>query len=134
MTTIDPTSALNATSMTSSASKTKGFAADSDTFLSLLVANMKNQDPMQPQDSSAYMQQISQITMVEQITKLAEAQQASNALALLGKTVTWTDPDTGALTTGTVEAVNTSEGTVTVDGRTGVDPVSIVAVTPGTPA
>jgi flagellar basal-body rod modification protein FlgD len=42
-------------------------SVDKDAFLKLLVAQVSNQDPMQPQDSDQYMQQITQFSMLEQL-------------------------------------------------------------------
>jgi flagellar basal-body rod modification protein FlgD len=39
---------------------------NSDDFLQLLVTQLKNQDPLNPQDSSAFVTQLAQITQVEQ--------------------------------------------------------------------
>lgn len=118
------------TSTTGSATTgTSGLAADSSTFLKLLVANLQHQDPMQPQDSSAYMQQLSQMTMVEQITSLAtstkataESQQAAAAVGLIGKTVSYIGAD-GAPVSGVVERVEVSGArpTLTVGGTSGID-------------
>lgn len=47
--------------------KTTG-GADQQMFLKLLVAQMKNQDPLQPQDSTQYMTQLAQFSSLEQLT------------------------------------------------------------------
>lgn len=44
--------------------------ADNDMFMSLLIAQLKNQDPTSPTDTTAFMQQISSMSMVEGITNL----------------------------------------------------------------
>jgi len=44
--------------------------ADNDMFMSLLIAQLKNQDPTSPTDTNAFMQQISSMSMVEGITNL----------------------------------------------------------------
>jgi flagellar basal-body rod modification protein FlgD len=44
----------------------KSFGMDSEAFLKLFVAQMQYQDPLKPQDSSAMLEQISQLTLVEQ--------------------------------------------------------------------
>ncbi len=43
---------------------------DSQMFMSLLIAQLKNQDPTSPADTGAFMQQISSMSMVEGITNL----------------------------------------------------------------
>lgn len=41
-----------------------------DTFLKLLIAQMKNQDPTQPQDSAQYIAQLAQFTSLEKLTSI----------------------------------------------------------------
>ena len=40
--------------------------ASQDTFLQLLVAQLKNQDPLQPQDGSAFVAQLAQFSNLDQ--------------------------------------------------------------------
>ena len=40
--------------------------ASKDTFLQLLVAQLKNQDPLKPQDGSAFVAQLAQFSTLEQ--------------------------------------------------------------------
>jgi len=54
---------------------------DKDAFMTLLVTQLKNQDPMNPQDSSQMAAQLAQFTSVEQLTQLNEAV-ASQELAM----------------------------------------------------
>jgi flagellar basal-body rod modification protein FlgD len=119
-----------------SQSATTGLAATSDTFLKLLVTNLQHQDPTKPQDSNEYVAQISQMTMVEQLTKLtststtaAHAQQLASTVALLGRTVTYVGTD-GVPTTGTVARVDVSGDapTITVGDAEGVDPNLVTTV------
>jgi flagellar basal-body rod modification protein FlgD len=110
---------------------------DKDGFLKLLVAQMQNQDPTSPTDTNQSIQQMSSFTMVEQLTNMAQqntqiAQQLSttNAIGLIGRTVSYTDAS-GALQSGKVEGVSTTTdggATLTVAGQTGVDPSSISSV------
>ena len=95
MSTTPVTTPAPATSSTAASQTTASgaFKADSSTFMTLLVENMKHQDPMQPQDSTAFMQQISQMTMVEQLTTLADTatqaakdQSVAKTVGLLGRT------------------------------------------------
>jgi len=43
-----------------------------DTFLKLLVAQMRNQDPLQPQDGAAYLTQLAQFSSLEQSVQLRD--------------------------------------------------------------
>lgn len=44
--------------------------ADKDTFLKLLVAQLKNQDPLNPQDGAAFVTQLAQFNSVEQLVSI----------------------------------------------------------------
>jgi len=76
-------------------------AANFDTFLVLLTAQLKNQDPLEPMDSSEFTQQLVQFSQVEQqinsnknlesLIALTQARSASDAVSYLGKTLTLTD-------------------------------------------
>ncbi len=115
---------------------TNNLVATSDTFLKLLVTNLQHQDPTKPQDSNEYVAQISQMTMVEQLTKLTTASQSSveqqrmaGVVSLLGRTVTYVGAD-GSPVTGTVSKVDVSGKTpsITVGDVDGVDPASVSTV------
>jgi flagellar basal-body rod modification protein FlgD len=54
---------------------------DKDAFMTLLVTQLKNQDPMNPSDSSQLAAQLAQFTSVEQLTQLNDAV-ASQELSL----------------------------------------------------
>lgn len=86
----------------------------SDDFLTLLVAQLTNQDPLEPMDSSQFMSQLSELESVAQLqeinSNLKEAGQISGPLNTLGRTVYWEDTS-GLIQSGTVSAVEkSSEG------------------------
>lgn len=133
-----PISSITSTSAQTAAaqSATTGLGATSDTFLKLLVTNLQHQDPTKPQDSNEYVQQISQMSMVEQMTKLtttqtnvAKDQTVSSTIALLGKAVSYVGAD-GLPATGTVEKVDVSgdSPTITIAGQSGLDPNRITSI------
>lgn len=45
-------------------------SADSETFLKLLVAQLKNQDPLNPQDGAAFVAQLAQFNSLEQLISI----------------------------------------------------------------
>jgi flagellar basal-body rod modification protein FlgD len=104
-----------------------------DMFLKLMVAQLKNQDPMNPTDSSQFLAQSAQFTSLEKLDTMAQqsaqalsAQMAFGASGLVGRTVTYTDTD-GTSKSGTVGSVNfTSEGPML---GVGSDSVAINSVT-----
>jgi flagellar basal-body rod modification protein FlgD len=56
-------------------------------FLKLLVTQLTNQDPLQPQDNSQFLAQLAQFSTVEGITNLQTSQTHQQAANLLGKSV-----------------------------------------------
>ena len=74
----------NAASGASSTTKTGAskVGADQELFLKLLVAQMKNQDPLNPQDGTQYMTQLAQFSSLEQLTGINDK---LNQLLDLGK-------------------------------------------------
>jgi flagellar basal-body rod modification protein FlgD len=85
-------------------------SVDYDAFLTLLVAQMKNQDPTQPTDSSEYLAQLAAFSTVEQGIKTNERLEALlmqgeviQAGSLVGKTYTKGD------VTGIIKSVTFTE-------------------------
>ncbi|MEQ1954255.1 flagellar hook assembly protein FlgD [Mesorhizobium sp. CN2-181] len=73
-------------------------AVDYQSFLRLLVAQMKNQDPTNPMDSTQYVAQLASFSQVEQsvqinsrLDQLLQASTLTQADALIGRTVTSAD-------------------------------------------
>ena len=80
-------------------------------FLQLLVAQLKNQDPLQPMDNTQFIAQLAQFSTLETLQQVQStlesslgAQLLDHAMSLLGKTVTATGTD-GKPVTGTVQGV-----------------------------
>jgi flagellar basal-body rod modification protein FlgD len=104
---------------------------DSDAFLKLLVAQLKYQDPSKPTDSNEMMAQSAQFTMVQRLEDMAKStastlgiEQGMAASSLVGKSVSWLDPD-GTTRTGTVSSAS-------FGGATASEPILKVASTNGT--
>ena len=95
------TAAAKATGSASSVSNLTSAADQEDRFMKLLVAQMKNQDPTNPMDSTQYMAQLAAFSQVEQSvqmnTKLDQMLQSSTlaqADAIIGRTITSADGET----------------------------------------
>src|SRR3954468_9953633 len=111
---IDPTTGTTTaatTATTASSSKKADQVLGKDDFLKLMVAQMKNQDPMNPSDDKDNIAQMAQFSSLEQITnlatatqKLADSMQMTQTLGLIGHTVSYKAAD-GTMTSGTVSAV-----------------------------
>jgi flagellar basal-body rod modification protein FlgD len=107
-----------APSNTNATDQTSKTAVDYQSFLKLLVAEMKNQDPTNPMDSTQYVAQLAAFSQVEQSvqinTKLDQLLQSSTlaqADALIGRTVTSAD---GKITGKVAEVRLLSDGIVAV--------------------
>lgn len=86
---------------------------DKETFLTLLVAQLRYQDPTAPMDTSQMMAQTTQLATMEQLTAMSETaresfalQMRSAAAALVGAEVTYTDEATGLPRAGVVSNVS----------------------------
>ena len=88
---------------------------DVDTFLGLMIAELQNQDPMNPLDNSELVQQISQIREIGATNQLTETLQAvitgqnlATASGLIGKRVTALSDD-GQSVQGIVDRVSVAQ-------------------------
>ena len=133
----------SATSAASGAAATaqKGLANNFDTFLTLLTAQLRNQDPLSPMDSTQFTEQLVQFSQVEQqisanknletLIGLTQSRAGIDAVNYLGKTLTMTD-GSNALRNGSAEwsytlEVPTASTVVTVSNARG----KIVYAAPG---
>jgi len=75
---VDPNQLTDTTSTAAkaAASKIEGLA-NQNTFLQLLVAQIKNQDPLQPADSVQFLSQLAQFSQLEQLIGIRQELQAS---------------------------------------------------------
>jgi flagellar basal-body rod modification protein FlgD len=85
-----------------------------DDFMKLMMAQLRNQDPMNPMDDQAFIAQVAQFNSLDQMTRLNEtitamfgAQQLTEASGLIGKFVTALGPEgeevRGVVTSASVE-------------------------------
>lgn len=74
-------------SATSSSKEKKTNNLDKDDFLNLLVAQMKYQDPLEPQSNTEYVSQLATFTQVEATENMANTAENLQANNLIGKTV-----------------------------------------------
>lgn len=87
---------------------------DNQAFMKLLVAQLRYQDPLSPTDSAALMQQTSTLSQVEMIKEMTAAQYLSTASAMIGRTVTYIDSESGKEKTGLVESAGKNNGKTTL--------------------
>jgi len=89
------TSGANSTNTTNSS--TSGLANE-QTFLQLLVAQIQNQDPMSPTDSTQFVTQLAQFSSLEQLIGIKQDLDTQNASLNASKGSTQTQTGTGATT------------------------------------
>jgi flagellar basal-body rod modification protein FlgD len=106
-------------------------------FLKLMIAQLQAQNPLEPSNGTEYISELAQFSQLEQTTNIAQsssqsvtAQRVAQAVALVGHTVSYTDPSTGATQSGAVQSVEiTSEGaTLTVAGTPGIELTGVTEV------
>jgi len=121
MSTINP---LTNTSPNQAVPKTVDKALGKDDFLKLLVAQMKNQDPLNPTDNKESIAQLAQFSALEQMTNISTSMDALNksmtnfsqqssltqGAAMIGKWVSGIDTDGVTPMAGTVETVKWLDG------------------------
>ncbi len=90
--------AASAQTQSASAAAADRATLDYDSFLQLLIAEMRNQDPTEPIDSTEYVAQLATFSQVEQtiqtnarLEELLKASSISQAGSLIGRTVTSAD-------------------------------------------
>ena len=87
---------------------------DSDMFLTLLVAEMQNQDPLEPTSNTEWVSQYATFTQVQKMSEMAEAIDVLRANELIGKEVIMktTSTSTGEVsyTQGVVDFVEIENG------------------------
>jgi flagellar basal-body rod modification protein FlgD len=104
-------------------SKSDNSVVDSDTFLTLLVAEMQNQDPLEPTSNTEWVSQYATFTQVQQMSEMADSVDLLRANELIGKDVIMkvTSSSTGDVTyaRGKVEYVEVENGEsiLVIDGN-----------------
>ncbi len=96
---------------------------DFSDFLNLMIAQLKNQDFMDPVDNSEYMTQMTQFASMQAMNELADYSKTNYAMSLVGKEVTasrYTASGSLDTTTGIVEKVSlvNNEYVLYVGGKT----------------
>jgi flagellar basal-body rod modification protein FlgD len=127
--TVPPTSASSYGNPPDPVSKTQ---VDYQSFLKLLVAQMKNQDPTNPMDSTQYMAQLASFSQVEQsvqmnqkLDQMLQSSTLAQADAIIGRTITSADGETSGtvsevrlFTNGIVAVLESGEEVVMAPGVT----------------
>lgn len=112
------------------ATSVSGIGATQDQFIQLLVAQLQNQDPLDPVSSQDFIAQLASLQTVQGLTSLnasfdqmLKLQQLTQGADLIGKTITYAPADGGASRSGTVSAVALDGGSYVL--RVGADAVGL---------
>ncbi len=108
-----PSAAPPATSATTTGSTAAAASIDFNSFLQMMIAEMKNQDPTNPSDPTQYLTQIAQFSNVQQgiltntkLDSMLTTSSLTQAESIIGKTVSSAD----GTTSGTVTSVALAGG------------------------
>lgn len=132
MTTVNtnyPATSTTSNSTTSTSTSSSNSILGKDDFLKLLITQMQNQDPLNPQDDTQSIAQMAQFSSLEQMQNMNTSVRVSQATNMISDVIQWND-DSGYQHYGTVTAVNMKDGqpqlvtdeslsTVSVDGIAG---------------
>lgn len=110
---------------------------DSEVFMALLVAQLRNQDPSSPMDTNEMMSQQTQLASLEQLTGITNTSQEQFALTMrmaamgiVGREVSYTTVDgtvmtgsaTGASFADAVPSLTVGESTVSLERILSINP------------
>ncbi len=99
------TVATGATQKTTQKTESQLNGLGQDDFMTLLLAQLKNQDPLKPMEDKEFIAQLAQLNSVTQLTEmnknikeLMTSQNMAQGSALIGQTVTGLSSDGGSIT------------------------------------
>jgi flagellar basal-body rod modification protein FlgD len=121
---VNSNSGSNALSSALSSATNNNQFVSQNTFLTLLITQLQNQDPLNPQDSSQFVSQLAQFSSLEQMTNMSQSMETNlenTVVGMIGHTVTVADSSTQSgfaqgVVTGIVYYANGPA--VTVNGTT----------------
>ncbi len=105
------TGIINSTNLTDG--KIESVTSDKDMFLKLLVSQLQNQDPLNPQDDKEFLSQMAQFTSLEQMQNMNSTLSQQQAYGMIGKYVVGkyeNDDGSYTYTEGRVEGVTMKSG------------------------
>jgi flagellar basal-body rod modification protein FlgD len=114
-------------------------AMNSSDFIKMMITQLQNQDPLQPTDSNALLQQMSAIGQMQSTSQLQTTLQSLTlqnqigaSSALIGKTVTGLDSNNNTIS-GLVNSVKVTQGGVSLelDNGQSLDLSRLTQIAPG---
>lgn len=101
-------------STTSAEAQTRGTSnLGKDSFMQLLVAEMKNQDPLEPTTNTEWISQLATFSQLEELQSMSKTTETTQIFSLIGKQVMIKTTDANGKTylkSGTVDFVSTQGG------------------------
>ena len=79
MTGISPVGGIQLIETTSQLTEAASSTVDKDEFLTLLITQLQNQDPLEPLDNAEFVSQVTQFSSLEQLISIREAVEATAA-------------------------------------------------------
>lgn len=115
---------------------TAGQTLGKDDFLSLLVTQLRHQDPLSPLEDKDFIAQLAQFSALEQLENVAGAMdeltfasQVAGSVALIGRTVSYENGD-GTTGSGLVASVSLADGHIRLRvGDEEIEPGAVRQVT-----
>ena len=104
------TSKSSAASSSPATSSSSTASLGENDFMTLLVAQLKNQDPLNPQDSSAFVAELAQFSSLQQQTNVNQNIQQSAAYNMIGLNVTDNTGNKGVVTGVSIPDTNSTTG------------------------
>ncbi len=77
MTGISPVGGVQFSETTSRLTDAASSTVDKDEFLTLLITQLQNQDPLEPMDNAEFVSQVTQFSSLEQLISIREAVEAT---------------------------------------------------------
>lgn len=111
---------------------------DMKAFLDLMIAELQNQDPLNPMDNAQFMEQLSQLRSIASTDKLSrtldsvlQGQSFSSASTLIGRKISALD-DNSKEVTGVVEKASVTNGEIRVHvGESKISLSNVREILPG---
>jgi flagellar basal-body rod modification protein FlgD len=109
------TAASSISSSSTSKTTTSNLTVDSETFLTLLAAQMQYQDPLNPQTDTEFVTQLAQMSSLEEMQEIGAGMSSIQAYSLVGQYAyaEVSDSDTGETNYyyGTIDSIVNESGT-----------------------
>lgn len=124
---------LNAVNVKKNAAPEGSVQADQDKFMTLLVTQLKNQDPMNPLDNAQVTSQLAQLSTVTGVNKLNTTLESLKASYQASETLQAANMiGRGVLVPGDKVALHEGKGILGVQADTAVDSLDVIVTDPRT--